>query len=343
MYNWDINISHYEFMASTWLWSLLLLPFLFYYLLKKERSRSGDWKYTGISSDQIDLKNNSISWIRILLIFAKTSLLACFLIALAKPYSWEANENKNEASKYGIDIILAMDVSMSMLAKDFNPNRLTVAKEVAKEFIDGRHGDRIGLVVYAGEAYTACPATLDYALLKGQIDKIDGSNLEPGTAIGTGLGTAVVQLRSDSLKSKVIILLTDGSNNWGEISPLEAAELALMKNICVYTIGIGSNGSAPTPVITPMGMRYENLPVEIDEATLGSIAEKTNGKYFRATDKSGLRAIYNEIELLEKRKMKDKQFTSEPPATPEAFLHWALLLLTCILLIELVLFIPTHD
>jgi len=203
MNNWDINIFHYEFMASIWLWGLLLLPFLFYYLLKKERNRSGDWKFTGLHSDQNDLKNNSISWIRILLIFAKTSLLACLLIALAKPYSWEASETKNEASKYGIDIILAMDVSMSMLARDFNPNRLTVAKEVAKEFIDGRHGDRIGLVVYAGEAYTACPATLDYALLKGQVDKIDGSNLEPGTAIGTGLGTAVVQLRSDSLKSKV--------------------------------------------------------------------------------------------------------------------------------------------
>jgi Ca-activated chloride channel family protein len=213
-----------------------------------------------------------------------------------------------------------------MLARDFEPNRLEASKKVAKEFVDERKGDRIGLVVYAGEAYTACPSTLDYNILKEQIEQIHGENLDGGTAIGTGLGTAVTRLRSDSLTSKVIILLTDGSNTCGDISPEAAAELAKAKNVRVYTIGVGTNGEALSPVITLFGIRFENVPVEIDEVTLNSIAEKTGGKYFRAKDENGLKEIYKEIDLLEKKKMLDKQFKSQAPATPSAFLNWAFLI-----------------
>jgi len=213
-----------------------------------------------------------------------------------------------------------------MMAQDFKPNRLEASKNVAKEFVDGRTGDRIGLVVYAGEAYTACPATLDYTILKEQIDKISGDRIEGGTAIGTGLGTAVTRLRSDSIVSKVIILLTDGSNNSGEITPLEAAELAKAKNVRVYTIGVGRNGNAPSPIITPFGIQYQNMPVEIDEVTLMKIAETTDGQYFRATDEKSLKAIYGEIEKLEKRKMEDQYYKSEPPSNPQAFLNWAFVL-----------------
>jgi Ca-activated chloride channel family protein len=231
-----------------------------------------------------------------------------------------------------------MDISVSMLAKDFEPNRLEAAKEVAKEFVDGRRGDRIGLVVYAGEAYTACPATLDYGVLKSQIDLLGNQNIEGGTAIGTGLGTAVTRLRSDSLESKVIILLTDGSNNAGKIDPMTAAELARAKSVRVYTIGVGSNGEAPTPVITPFGIRYESMPVEIDEETLQKIASTTGGKYFRAADKQGLKAIYGEIDQLEKRRMIDKRYHAEPPATPMAFLNWAIVFLLASWIVEKSLF-----
>ena len=292
-----------------------------------EENKIGELKFTGSSISQKNLKSNWILNFRIALITCNTIIFGLFVLALAKPYHWDSPEVAEQNYKNGIDIILAMDVSVSMLAKDFEPNRLEASKRVAKEFIAGRKGDRIGLVAYAGEAYTECPATLDYSILLKQIEEIGPQNIEGGTAIGTGLGTAVTRLRNDSLPSKVIILLTDGSNNSGEIDPITAAELARAKNIRVYTIGVGSNGEAPTPVITPFGVRYENMPVEIDEITLKKIAEIANGKYFRATDEKSLKAIYREIEKLEKRKILDQNYTLEPPATPMAFLNLALVLL----------------
>jgi Ca-activated chloride channel family protein len=227
-----------------------------------------------------------------------------------------------------------------MYATDFEPNRLEAAKEVATTFINGRNGDKIGLVQYAGEAFTSCPPTLDYPILIEQLGKADGMEMEPGTAIGTGLGTSVVQLRNNALKSKVIILLTDGSNNSGDISPEEAALLAKEKGICVYTIGIGSNGMAPTPVMTPTGMIYQNMPVEIDEQTLTQIATVTGGMYFRAEDKKGLKNIYEEIALMEKRKITHKVVQADPPPTPQAFLNWAFVLFMLYMVIKSVLFLP---
>ncbi len=324
--NWNIRFWEYEYFAPNWLWLLALVPVALFILYALENSRKGDVKYSRSTADQQSIASRSIHLLRQALLFTYGIIAVLLIIAMAKPYHWSQHDDFNTDFKDGIDIILAMDVSLSMMAQDFLPNRLEASKKVAKEFVDGRTGDRIGLVVYAGEAYTACPATLDYTILKEQIDKISGDRIEGGTAIGTGLGTAVTRLRNDSIASKVIILLTDGSNNSGEITPLEAAELAKAKNIRVYTIGVGRNGTAPSPVITPFGVQYQNMAVEIDEVTLMKIAETTNGQYFRATDNKSLQAIYKEIEKLEKRKMEDQHYKSEPPSNPQAFLNWAFVL-----------------
>lgn len=323
---WNIAVWEYDFYAPHWLWSLLLVPvvFLLYYYL--HRKSSGHLQFSRAESEQQEM---GTSWVRYFRWGITTSLalsMSCILIAMARPFHPSFDPPRIDY-KNGIDIILSIDVSGSMLAQDFQPNRLEVAKSVAQDFVDSRKGDRVGLVVYEGEAYTACPATLDYPMLKKQIGELQPGNLEPGTAIGNGLGVAVTRLRSDSLKSKVIILLTDGSNNAGSIEPLEAAQLAKNKKCRVYTIGVGSNGMAPTPVLTPTGISYENLPVDIDEGTLRAIADETGGKYFRATDEKSLETIYDEIDKLEKRKMEDMHFGAEPPVTIVPFLLWSLVLL----------------
>lgn len=326
--NWNIRIWEYEFLSPTWLWGLLLVPVCMFLMIRNERNKNGELKFARSDEDQRNLSSDWIPQLRGIIIILYGIITIFLILAMAKPYDWNSSENIEEDYKKGIDIIIAMDVSQSMYARDFIPNRMEASKKVAKEFIDGRRGDRIGLVVYAGEAYTACPATLDYTVLKEQIDQISGENIEPLTAIGTGLGTAVARLKDDTLSTsaKVIILLTDGSNNTGEVTPDMAAEIAKSKNIRVYTIGVCSYGEALSPVDTPFGIRYVNVKVDIDENTLIKIANKTNGKYFRATNEAGLKTIYNEIEKLEKSKMLDKQYTSELPATPSAFLNWAFLL-----------------
>jgi len=324
--NWNIRFWEYDYFSPNWLWLLLVIPPVLLAIYFVEKKRPGDVKYSRSERDQSNLGSSGISRLRegIILLYGLIAVL--LIVAMAKPYHWNQHDGYNNDYKNGIDIILAMDVSLSMMARDFQPSRLEASKRVAKEFVDGRNGDRIGLVVYAGEAYTACPATLDYSILKEQIENINGDRIEGGTAIGTGLGTAVTRLRNDSIASKVIILLTDGSNNSGELDPLQAAELAKAKNIRVYTIGVGKNGTAPSPVATPFGIQYKNVQVEIDEVTLMKIASTTDGKYFRATDTKSLQAIYKEIEKLEKRKMEDQHFKSDPPSNPQAFLNWAFVL-----------------
>jgi Ca-activated chloride channel family protein len=327
MHNWTISILDYQLLAPQWLLLLLLVPLYGYFLFVSSRKNSGTWKFTGTPTTQTNIASKKIKRIRIGLHVSSLIGFVLLLITLAQPTNSSSEKAIQNQYKNGIDIVLAMDVSLSMYALDFQPNRLEVAKSVAKEFIDGRNGDRIGLVVFSGEAYTACPTTLDYQLLKDQMNQINGEDLESGTAIGTGLGTAVARLRDDKLKSKVIILLTDGSNNAGELAPKEAAELARLKNITVYTIGVGSNGNAPTPIVTPFGVRFENMPVEIDEQTLRAIAAKTNGRYFRATDAQSLIEIYAAIDQLEKRKMKDQNMQLLQPIDANPFLMLALLLL----------------
>ena len=319
----NICFWEYDFYKPHLLWLLLAIPVLLFLWEYLQKTRVGQLKYANSEQEQLAY---SIGWVRYIRWGINTCYalsMACLVLVLAEPYNVSVDPPKIDY-KNGIDIILSIDASGSMLAQDFDPNRLEVAKRVAKKFVDSRKGDRVGLVVYEGEAYTACPATLDYKLLKQQISDIEPGYLEPGTAIGSGLGVAVTRLRSDSLPSKVIILLTDGSSNTGP-DPMEVAALAKAKKCKVYTIGVGANGMAPTPVSTPFGVVYQNMPVEIDEAILKDISKLTGGKFFRAKDEKSLEKIYAEIDQLEKRKMEDQHLAAEPPLTLFPFFIWSMI------------------
>ncbi len=226
--------------------------------------------------------------------------MAFIIIALAHP---QTKNDQQQTEGEGVDIILCIDVSGSMTAQDFTPNRMEAAKKVASDFVDKRVADRIGIVIFSGESFTQCPLTTDHAVLKMQIDQIHNGLLEDGTAIGSGLATGVDRLRGSNAKSKVIILLTDGVNNGGLIDPATAKEIAKVFKIKVYTIGVGTDGYAPTPINTPMGIVMQNEKVAIDEKLLINIANETGGKYFRAKDNESLKNIYNDIDKLEKSKV----------------------------------------
>ena len=248
----------------------------------------------------------------------RMAALATLVVALARPQSADQNTRTNTD---GIDIMLAIDVSGSMLARDFKPDRITAAKEVAGSFIADRYGDRIGLVAFAGEAFTQSPLTTDQSTLQTLLARIRSGLIEDGTAIGNGLATAINRLRESDAKSKVIILLTDGVNNRGEMAPLTAAEIAKAQGIRVYTIGVGTEGMAPYPAIDMFGnLTFVNQKVEIDEKVLKAISDMTGGKYFRATDKDKLKAVYNEINQLEKSKIE----VTEHISYHELFLTWVL-------------------
>ena len=243
---------------------------------------------------------------------------ALLIVALARP---QDVERLSHTDTEGIDIMLSIDVSGSMLARDFKPDRLTAAKEVAGAFVADRYGDRIGLVAFAGEAFTQSPLTTDQGTLQTLLSRIRSGLIEDGTAIGNGLATAINRLRESEAKSKVIILLTDGVNNRGEIAPMTAAEIAKAQGIRVYTIGVGTEGMAPYPALDMFGqMTFVQQKVEIDEKTLSAIATQTGGRYFRATDKEKLKAIYDEINELEKSKVE----ISERVIYHELFLSWVL-------------------
>lgn len=232
--------------------------------------------------------------------------LVALIGALARPQT--SNSWSNVTSE-GIDIMLTLDISSSMLAADLKPNRLEAAKEVASTFIAGRPNDNIGLVVFSGESFTQCPLTTDHAVLLNLFQGIQCGMIEDGTAIGVGLANSVSRLKESAAKSKVIILLTDGSNNMGEIAPVTAGEIARSFGVRVYTVGVGSQGTAPYPVQTPFGVQYQDIPVDIDEDVLRQIAAATDGKYFRATNNSSLKEIYKEIDQLEKSKTKSHEFS----------------------------------
>ena len=305
----NIRFWEFEFFAPHWLWLLFLVPFLLWFLWRSEVRKPGEWKYTGTVTTQKKYGSRFIHVIRKVLIVNAGVVLALLIVAMSKPYNWNDHIDNNHDYKNGIDIILTIDISGSMLEMDFQPNRIEAAKKVAKEFVDGRKGDRIGLVAYAGEAYTACPATTDYYVLKKQIEALDCyANIAGGTAIGVGLGTAVTRLRNDSIPSKVIILLTDGSNNMGETSPDEAADLAKAKNVRVYTIGVGAEAGGVMTINTPFGVIQQPVESDLDENTLQRIAVKTDGKYFRATSNSKLKEIYEEINKLETTEIEEQKF-----------------------------------
>lgn len=246
-------------------------------------------------------------WLRHAPFVLRCAAFVLLVVALARP---QDVDEQRRSSAEGIDIMLVVDVSGSMLARDFKPDRITAAKEVAGRFIADRYGDRLGLVVFAGEAFTQSPLTTDQSTLQTMLSRIRSGIIEDGTAIGNGLATAINRLRESDAKSKVIILLTDGVNNRGEIAPLMAADIAADMGIKVYTIGVGTRGKAPYPVVDMFGnMSFQPMDVEIDEKTLEGIAERTGGRYFRATDNDKLQSIYDEINQLEKSKVEVTDYT----------------------------------
>ena len=247
-------------------------------------------------------------WLRHVPFVLRCVATALIIIALARP---QDVEHHSQTTSEGIDIVLAIDVSGTMLARDLKPDRITVAREAAGNFIVDRRGDRIGIVVFAGEAYTQSPLTTDQTTLLTMLGQVESGLIEDGTAIGTGLATALNRLRESEAKSKVVILLTDGVNNRTTIAPLTAAEIAKKLGVKVYTIGIGTRGTAPYPVQDMWGnISYQQMPVEIDEQTLREIAEMTGGEYFRATDKGTLAEVYERINQLEKSEVEVTEFTT---------------------------------
>ena len=259
----------------------------------------------------------------------RIAALCLIIIAIARPRS---SSEVERIDTEGIDIVLAMDVSTSMLARDFNPDRISAAKDIAIEFIAQRPSDRMGIVVFAGESYTQCPLTTDRATLINLMKDVQTDRIEDGTAIGNGLATAVARMKDSDAKSRVVILLTDGVNNMGEIDPGMAAEIAKTYGIRVYTIGVGANGTAPYPVQTPWGIELRNLPVEIDEDLLKEVSRQTGASYFRATDNTKLAEIYAEINKMEKTRTSVESF----PVYKELFHRYAVAALI-LLLLELLL------
>lgn len=259
----------------------------------------------------------------------KVIILGALIVILARP---QIRDRWSKTSTEGTDIVLAVDLSTSMLARDFTPNRFEAAKKVAANFAAGRESDNMGLVIFAGESFTALPMTTDRSLIANYISELSIGMLDDGTAIGDGLATSINRIKDGKAKSKSIILLTDGSNNTGNVAPVTASEIAKKYGIKVYTIGVGRNGMAPYPTQDPSGrISYTNLPVVIDEATLKSIADNTGGKYFRATDNNVLSEIFEEIDRLEKSQIDVQNFSH----TEDYYLPWALL--ACLLLIAEIL------
>ncbi len=294
---------------------LLLIPMLFWYIRKLQKSHAS----LQISATQAfeKIPVNYKSRLRHLPFICRMLAVAMLIVALARPQStrnWQNTETE------GIDIMLALDVSTSMLARDLKPDRLEAAKQVASSFIKDRHNDNIGLVVFAGESFTQCPLTTDHAVLLNLFSKVQCGIIEDGTAIGNGLATAINRIKDSQAKSKVIILLTDGSNNSGDVAPSTAAEIAKKYNIRVYTIAVGTKGEAEMPYQTPFGVRYMKGRVEIDEKTLTQISQLTGGLHFRATDNNSLKAIYKEIDEMEKSKMDVKEYSKRE----EEYLYFAL-------------------
>jgi Ca-activated chloride channel family protein len=293
------------FADPLFLWLLVLVPGIIAFYILRQQKTSPALQMHGLQPFG-DTGKTFRNYLRHFLFALKTLAIILFIIVLARP---QKTDQLQDVSTEGIDIILTLDISGSMLARDFRPDRLEASKNVATEFISGRPYDRLGLVVFSGESFTQCPLTTDHAVLINLMREIQSGMIEDGTAIGNGLATAINRIKDSEAKSKVVILLTDGVNNRGEIAPSTAADIAKTFGIRVYTIGVGTQGMAPYPVQTPYGIQYQNMPVEIDENILKDIASKTGGKYFRATDNDKLVQVYNEIDKLEKSKIDVRQFT----------------------------------
>ncbi|MBR4803282.1 MAG: VWA domain-containing protein [Bacteroidales bacterium] len=292
------------------LFLLLLVPAAIAWYLIKYRKQKPELHFSNISFFSGKVKKTLRQRLRPLVFVLRVIALTAAIIALARP---QTKLSRQEMKVEGIDVMLTIDVSGSMLAEDFKPNRLKAAKKVARNFIEGRKTDRMGLVIFAGEAFTQTPLTIDHNVLLGQLDKIEFGTVEDGTALGDGLATAINRIKDSKAVSKVIILLTDGVNNRGSVDPESAAEIAALYGIRLYIIGVGTRGEAPYPfkVQTPFGThtQYQNIPVEIDEPMMKAMAEQTDGgKYFRATNNKSLQAIFDEIDQMEKTKIDVTQY-----------------------------------
>lgn len=296
------------------LWLLLLLPLFVFLYYKKFKNIEPSIVYSNVNL----FEKRRRSWKEKFSdtpIFLRLIVFIVLIIALARPQSFSSGEN---VYTEGIDVVLVLDISGSMLAEDFRPNRMEAAKKITQEFISGRTSDQIGLVIFSRDAFTQCPLTIDYAVLKNLLQEVKSGMIEDGTAIGNAIANGVNRLKDSKAKSKVMILLTDGVSNAGEVDPLTAADLAKNYGIRVYTIGIGTMGQAPYPFQTPFGIRYQMVPVEIDEAVLRTIAQTTDGKYYRATGNKKLEEIYQAIDKLEKTKFEVTSYKNKK----ELYLPW---------------------
>lgn len=300
-----LDFSHIEFANPWFFWLLLIIPLMVVWYIRKQKRREASFKVSSLEG----LKKIPVSWkvrFRPFLVVLRLLAMALLIIALARPQATNVSENIDSE---GIDIVICLDVSGSMLAEDFHPNRVEAAKKLAIDFVEHRPSDRIGLVIFAGESFTQCPITTDHSVLINLIRKVNLGMLQDGTAIGMGLATSVDRLRSSPGKSKVIILLTDGVNNTGMIDPITAMKIAKLYHIKVYTIGIGTYGVAPYPMPMPGGgVQMQDMQVQIDTALLQRIAANTGGEYFRATGNTSLANIYKQINELEKSKVKITAF-----------------------------------
>lgn len=310
-----MQLAHPQYL---WLF-VLYIPLIIWYLMKQRNARP----YMAMSTTMpfARLPRSWKQYVRHLLFVLRLAAVACLIIVLARP---QIKDNWRTTRTEGTDIMIAMDISSSMLARDFKPDRLEAAKAVASKFVSGRENDNIGIVIFAGESLTGVPMTVDRSQLLSYINSISMNMLEDGTAIGDGIATSLNRLRDGQAASKSIILLTDGSNNTGVIAPVTASEVAKEMGVKIYTIGVGRNGTAPYPVRTLSGrIEYQPQPVVIDEATLRTIAESTGGRYFRATDNRVLADVFEQIDALEKTQMDVRHFSH----TEDNYMLWACLAL----------------
>lgn len=318
MFN-DIHFAYPHFF-----WLLLLIPVLLLWHFKIGLKRRAELSM----SSMLPFENYSktfrqkVGWLPLVL-----RLLTCLfaVFAIARPQSSSSGQN---VTTEDISIVLALDISESMLAEDFKPNRIEAAKDVAIDFIDSRPNDLIGLVVFSGESFSQCPLTSDHAVVKNLLKDVKSGMLTPGTAIGEGLATAVARIKDSKTKSKVIILLSDGVNNAGSVAPLTAGEIAKTFGIRVYTVGVGTKGMAPYPFRTPFGIQYQNMEVQIDEDVMRQISANTDGKYFRATGNKTLKDVYQEIDKMERTKIEVTEFRRYS----EDYLQFAIAAALCLLL-----------
>ncbi len=317
---------------------LLFIPIIAWYLWKQK----SDQATIKVPATKVFFKMGQSykSWLRHVNFGILLISMSFMIFALARP---QTTDRWSKSDTEGIDIVISLDVSGSMLAADFKPNRVEAAKDVAAQFINGRSNDNIGLVIFAKESYTMCPMTTDHAVLSNLLKDVNTELIDGGaTAIGNGLATAVNRIKDGSAKSKVIILLTDGTNNAGDVMPIMAAEIAKTFGIRVYTIGVGTIGTAPFPSVTPYGtVVYQDMKVEIDEPTLTDIAVATGGKYFRATDKNKLKGIFEEIDEMEKTKISTREYSKKQEEyLPFALTAFLLLLLFIVIRNTLLRTIP---